>query len=512
MPQLYASGLDNDHLGVFDHWLQLFAGKLNVLEWVFARIPSFFPDYWISGILTSITGGQAPEEYLAIYFMAKYLLMCSAAFLLICVCLKNFQSAMTAALTLSLLIVISDKLFEGFGISLAMAGLPANHGGNLINVLFGISIIVNTSSNRSKNKFFACSFLLLGLLAGFSNRLFLIQLVLPGIIFIYRNKIREKSLSLLMASSVAGATVPYLFIIHQCASAGDRSTNLNLQAGLDGLEMLLRSGSLLILFLGLITSLFLKNFPSSILAEKYFHRLNINIIMFSLLAFMFLVPDSQVVYNRYLLAPIFTSLISTAFFLAGLISKSLYIVVSAWIGFAFLVLNSTPFHLKTHSLSSRLKPQYDWAVKEISRFNEDEIVVLSVSPPWESRLLAFKLKRPGSVLAVSTDGNPMLWPHSREEYLENKSSRYDPLGEHIRTFKYYLGSNSQQEIIKQRLQLVEPPISCFSDQYCLWKVSDELNKSQRTSFLQSFFRNQADDKWRCLNRRLHPIKKLFVTD
>ena len=510
LPQMLNSGLDNDHLIVFDHWHQLFDGTLWPWEWVFSRLPSFFPDYGIGfGLALGISPKQV-SDYLAIHWIVQFALAAGLLIGLTWVCARS-RNRLDAVLVASLTVLVATSFVPGFRFSLMMTGLPVNHGGNVVNVFLALGLVVAGFRSRLKSRR-ALAFVLFafGLLAGFSNRMFLLQFLLPfGLALLLSGFGPEcrRYFSLLAAGALVGGVLIYGLVIHQCAdpSAGEASSRWIAAAA--GLQMLWETGTWLVFGVGLLGACCLLLRGNTSVEALFMAFFYVFFVLLSLVVFLLLVPDSGSVYLRYLLAPLWITPLPVALALSELVQPGYVLIGFALLGLA-AIWTRFPWQGGV-AQNPVLDARHQWAVEVLRRNGFEKGPVLAVSPAWESRALGLALERPGAVLSVSTDGNPMLWPHAREEYLLVRQSRYAPSPDQIRDFHFYLGSPEEKSLLLDRLGLEGAPMDCYAGRYCLWRLPESLSPL-RTQFFVDFFSTQADDRWRCLNTDSNPLKRLLV--
>lgn len=509
LPQMTNGGLDNDHLIIFDHWHQLFAGSLRPWQWVFARIPSLFPDYGLGLILAAWIPTKHAPEFLTYYWVAQFGLI--AALQLVLAWMLAGEGRRSVAVTaVALLGLLAAGMLPGYSFALMMAGLPVNHGGNAINTLGALAFFVAAKGRfQMRSQSFALLFAV-GLLAGFSNRMFLLQF-LPalGLVLLASRfcECRRKIWLALLAGSGFGGVVLYAAVIHQCADPTVGTTASRWLAALSGLGMLSTSGAWWVFVMGLAGSaLILSRFPRDS-GPGFLALFYISLVAVSLAVFVVLTPDAETVYLRYLLSPLLLSTVPLALALAPLKRPAYSLLVLAALASSSL-LALQPARISRAAFPA-LDERHQWAVKTLSRQRLSHENVLAASPAWESRALALALGMPGSVLGVSTDGNPMLWFHSREEYLQETGSIYAPSTSQIRRFRYYLGSAENAALSADRLGVASAALTCYDNKSCLYRLQEQLDPS-RAQFMVKFFSTQADDRYRCLNTDSNPAKRLLL--
>ena len=511
------SGLDNDHLIVFDHWHQFFQGSLRPWEWVFSRLPSLVPDYGLSFVLALGTPSWQASEYLTRYWVLQFSLVAGLLLLLIWV-FVNPVNRIKAVISVSLVSLAAACLSPGFRFAVMMTGLPVNHGGNALNSLAALVLVgAGLRPGLMPGRWFTCVLFVCGLLVGFSNRMFLLQFLAPLglVLFISGFSSEQKRYWAALASgALGGGVLLYGLVIHQCSDPSAGEVSSRWMAAAAGLQMLWDSGTWFVFLVGLTSSGLLLSRANSEINSRFLPLFYPVFVVICLAVFLLLVPDSGLVYLRYLLAPLWLTPL-----LVGLALSEFFNSCCELLGLG--VFASTAFLLTwtegpVFPAGPVLDARHQWAVELLRQSKYTQAAVLAVSPAWESRALGLSLGRPGDVLSVSTDGNPMLWPHAREEYLESPESRYAPYPSQVRDFRLYLGSPEDKHSLATRLGIQGPPLECYEGLYCLWSLPEALSPN-RKRFLVGFFSTQADDRWRCLNtdsspfkRFLLPIKRLFT--
>ena len=510
---LLNNGLDNDHLIVFDHLHQLFQGKLLIHEWVFSRLPSLFPDYFLSIPLSLLAGVTHPDVYLKIYWVSAYIILSLLLLCLLYAIVSSSRSFFAIVFTFSSIWIISSVLIPGFNLVISLGALPVNHGGNAANILLSLilfsSLLLNSGSVKNDFSFLKrAGILALLALFTFSNRLYLIQFLLPLLLTIliltrYQKRLIshcKKACIFLVMGGLLGI-IMHALSVHQCSDPGALSLISASGSAYSGLLMLVKSKIIYLLAASFACSLFAFRYSSPMIS--IFTLFNSISIVSSLTMFLSIVPDGQSAYNRYLITPVLLSTVSLALFLLIFLHCSK------------IILSGTAISLSLYPSSQDQADAYlvqdqrhQWAISSLRTISTDSDLVLAVSPGWESRAISTALGRPGSVVSVSTDGNPMLWPHSREEYLLSKSNRYMPQLSDIHRYSYYIGAPDEQALIHKRLGTNPLPVECYGQSFCIWKLNHDMHLA-RSTFFANFFSSQADDRWRCLNRGSNPFIKLI---
>ena len=169
---------NNDHLAPFDYLAQLSAGRLSWSEVTHARIPSVWPDYLIAFI--SRLGIKSTLYSFSLYYFSQVLLCVSGLLILVVLISSRRQAASLAAfsgITLSLLLALPwyREIFYA-------AGLPARHGGNLLNVLscfILIFIFLRDALSKKRSLIIVSALFCLSMISTFSNRLYFLQVSIP---------------------------------------------------------------------------------------------------------------------------------------------------------------------------------------------------------------------------------------------------------------------------------------------------------------------------------------------
>ena len=510
LPQMLNSGLDNDHLIIFDHWHQFFRGSLRPWEWVFSRLPSLLPDYGLSFVLALGTPSWQASDYLTRYWVLQFSLIACLLLLLVLV-FVNPANRIKAVISVSLVSLVATCLSPGFRFAVMMTGLPVNHGGNALNSLAALVLVgAGLRQGLIPRRWFSCVLFAYGLLVGFSNRMFLLQFLAPLglVLFISGFPSEQKRYWAALASgALGGGVVLYGLVIHQCSDPSAGEVSSRWMAAAAGLQMLWDSGAWLVFLVGLTSSGLLLSRSKDGVNSKFLPRFYLVFVAFCLGIFLFLVPDSGLVYLRYLLAPLWLTPLLVGLALSEVFGSFCELAgLGVFASTAFLFVGTKEPVL---SAGPVLDARHRWAAERLRQGAYTQAAVLAVSPAWESRALGLALGRPGDVLSVSTDGNPMLWPHAREEYIKSRKSRYAPSPWQIRDFRLYLGSPEDKSSLAPRLGIQGPPLDCYEGRYCLWSLPEAL-APERKRFFVGFFSTQADDRWRCFNTDASPLKRFLL--
>ena len=178
---LQAAAWNNEPLLAFDHARQLLTGvplgSMNL-----ARIPSIFPDYLIA-IALAITGLSFQWQYaiFVLIFAALQLYLSAGIICFLWQIRIEFGLIIAGLVSFGLAAASSD-----YSLNLQLSHLPLNHGGNVIMIMGFIWLMLATFKQSISTKAIL-TFPFLGLLAiaglaSLSNRLFVLQAVLPAII------------------------------------------------------------------------------------------------------------------------------------------------------------------------------------------------------------------------------------------------------------------------------------------------------------------------------------------
>ena len=151
-----------------------------------------------------------------------------------------------------------------------------------------------------------------------------------------------------------------------------------------------------------------------------------------------------------------------------------------------------------------LDSKHRWAIETLKKYGLRNSPGLAASPGWESRALSLQQGAAGLILNISTDGNPMLWPHAREEYLSSNQRKYNPMPSDIKAFQFVITTNNSHQIVRILNQGRSVKLECYDEYYCLWRLSSHSSEMFSKSYAK-FFADQADDRWRCLNTASNPM-------
>ena len=219
---------NNDHLAPFDYLAQLSAGRLSWSEVTHARIPSVWPDYLIAFV--SRLASESTLYSFSLYYFFQVLLCVSGLLVLVAALSPRRKAASLAVFSgvaLSLLLALPwyREIFYA-------AGLPARHGGNLLNVLscFILIFVLLRDFLTCKHSLIIISALFcLSIISSFSNRLYFVQTSIP-LLFLacllasahgFKSDYLKKSLTVFYGvfSVFLGALIgyaQYYLSFHQC--------------------------------------------------------------------------------------------------------------------------------------------------------------------------------------------------------------------------------------------------------------------------------------------------------
>ena len=516
--------LDNDHFTVFDHVYLTLNGRLWPSDWIVSRLPSYFPDYLLTAIISPITHFKlAPASSIYVYaFIAAFLIALLTSHIPKAFRLRNHKRlSLIALFILNALLIV-----PGFSLSSAIATLPINHGGNCINTLGSICIAGHLISSRtnSQKKLLSNILLALIIISTLSNRLYVVSFCLPlltsmWILILWGPLSSRIPARLLTKNVLLGTSLGigiYYVLKRWCEDPGISAISTKeLHAKLaflnsNGISPLM-TATLLVSAFSIYT---LFRFKRKRLTSSEESRLFLTVYLtISLTAgigtYFAYAPDSGFVYLRYFLPQIILIPSLLAIAIPGKLPNNLFIsigflastIACTILYFVNITVVSSPRHL-------HLDEKHLWATQKISRFFPFTRGI-STSPDWESRILSWQAKTPGRILAVSSDGNPRIFPHSREEYLKESfnrgSTKYKPSSHDIEDFKFALVGPSTWDSMLKLLQRDGQKIACIDNSgYCIWSIQ---NSSSLKAQHSSFFSTQADDKWRCLNRPDNPLHK-----
>ena len=135
-------------------------------------------------------------------------------------------------------------------------------------------------------------------------------------------------------------------------------------------------------------------------------------------------------------------------------------------------------------------------------------------PPFESRAIAALTSGNIRTLSISTDGNPLIFPHSRQEFLVDgaRSLRaLDPNPQDALAPSWVLASSSNTERLFVKYGPPLAVLGCNEDAACVYQFDPAKVRDSISQFLSSW----KVDQYRCLDNRsflgslLSSLKKSF---
>ncbi|QNG29576.1 hypothetical protein [Synechococcus sp. LTW-R] len=461
--------LNNDHLMPFDHIRLILSGKgfgLRDITW--ARIPSLFPDYFLA-FVSGIFSGNWIEQFS--FYWHVQIFFCVSAFLFLAQFSCGVAGLYLSAGVYSFLV----WFFPGYAEIIFYSGVPIYHGGNFVNVALLIFLVSCLLSGECRGfrgigiyVLFAYS-----LVASFSSRLFFVQLIAPlWVLFLINIRIGNVSaysvdwrrlwtskvarfLGLISIASISGL-VSYVLVIHQCTDVG---ISAHFDVFVAHFRRMGERGLLVFCLLSYLPLILAWCGPGRVFPlgrsvntlngrkrEIFIYSLIAISSLFTVFVFYISAVDSWSGYGRYLITPAYFLPVAAVLAVRTLsrywprivIAFGEYLPGSAYLSCQDLkiFLSFYPLIISLLSLcavfvftffdsavSSAIlirkshRAPIQWLVKVLRSNNLLGELGYVADPPFESRALHALSNMKIRALSVSTDGNPLMFPHSRTEYL-----------------------------------------------------------------------------------------------
>ena len=158
-----------------------------------------------------------------------------------------------------------------------------------------------------------------------------------------------------------------------------------------------------------------------------------------------------------------------------------------------------------------------WLRDVLSKNNLDGSLGYVAEPPFESRAIAALTSGNIRSLSISTDGNPLIFPHSRQEYLVDgaRSLRaLDPNPQDALAPSWVLASSSNTERLFEKYGPPLAVLGCNEDGSCVYRFDPVKVRDSISKFLSSW----KVDQYRCLDNKsflgslLSNLKKSFRSE
>lgn len=556
--------LNNDHLAPFDYIRLLESGRIDWSAITHSRIPSLWPELPIAWIARSFRG-----EHVASFASYLFIKPVVTTLLLSWFCSILFRRQKN----LSLLLVIACFLALCLGISwykdiLYLSVYPIRHGGNLDNFLVASILFFGGLSVRQKRFHFWFIVLFLALVSmtgAFSNRLFLVQFTAPVIVTalvvfivsqrykIKNNVIHGRGLALVLcvlASSLLGY-FQYLLSVHQCGDVASSmvlpdfsgyARNWVVLAGQPFVFFIIFGLSFVFAGLYCLDSWLSKSVKHDYLLWQPLCLSFVGLVT-SITSFLYIfLPESLLDQNlwRYLVVPAFVLpfgvACSLSMFLGNIWDRKASAIFAVqnydafWPKPAFLCLNLASILCLAYvivssmnsisSISSKYKDDYSlqssWLNNAIDSNGLRGTLGFVADPPWESRRL-YALSDGGILaLSVSTDGNPLIFPHSRYEFVRAfaKANASRPSISDVVSPSWVLAGKEDFERMKAFYGEPLSKFGCFEGKGCLYKFDHSKVDLNTSIFLSTW----QSDRYGCLSgsserlrsRAIGALKKIPV--
>ena len=543
--------LNNEHLAPFDYVSLLLAGEIAWADVTHARIPSVWPDYAFAFASLALVGWRV-KAFVVYWFLQFFV----SVFGLSCwgLLFPGRRGSLLSLFSLTGLVglVYGSSQFRDL---IFQSGIPARHGGSWLNfcaLVLLFSFLVRPSISKSLLWVGRVVLFALVMVGVFSNRLLLIQFVLPlGLFFLCRLLLgRFKRVHLdrssclvsygfVLLGSILGF-LQYVLSFRQCSEmdVGSASAFSNLMDAfrsgqslslpvllfdlgstfvLIGFVLLIRGQSLvsdrgwragmadppaILLFLGFVVGLG---------ALAYF-QLNLDLV--------------NRAYWRYLIVPAYASLFGSGLVIVlllegmpcrssswlerkmiGLEGLARFAVLPAsllWVGLVWASVGSV-----SKSYVSVYGSQDAWLRSLLGRVGLTSKLGFAADPPWESRRLSLVSEGKIAALSVSSDGNPLIYPHSRQQFIA-KAGLIDPMSpgpDQVTSPSWVLASPQDFERMKAFYGEPLHVIGCFQHKGCLYRF-DPAKVNRNTSVFLSTWHSE---RYGCLKGRMEKIRSIIIS-
>ena len=529
--------LHNDHLAPLDYLGLVFSRGIDFRDILHARIPSLFPDFLIQGLAISFSGATLDA------FSWAYLLQLGTSIglaFLLSVLLPgggNVKKIVSFSFVLLVVLLVPGVVRD----TLFLSGFPARHGGNWINTALAMSLSIALMDGRMRRWRRACSWFVLSavvILSVFSNRLFVVSYVMPWLasllIISTLSFFSQRSgwpgftinanrfFPCLLLSAVIGF-MGYLVVMHQCHEVGSVfsferfSGNLTYLASNRGLFFYLLPPFLSIgRSLGDVRAWGVRKVPcfcsiDSVGLLSVWFSVYLGLIIFCALKSP--MPGSDGI--RYLIFSSYALLILLGYELSrslSLLKLSEGRLVSGFqpfpslrlgrivlsgglsllVGLILLVASLVGVQRAiVSSYSESYRSKIDWLSSKLQEAGLTGSTGYVVHPPWNSRALQLLLPGGSTVLAVSSDGNPFLFHHSRTQFVRSHDviDSLSPKSEEVVSPSWVLTALYERERMYRYFGRPVKRLGCYAEGECLY-IFDQKKTARNTSiFLSSW---QAD--------------------
>jgi len=542
--------LNNEHLAPFDYVSLLLEGEIAWADVTHARIPSVWPDYAFAFASLALSGWRV--KAFVIYWFLQFF---GSVFGLSCLGLL-FPGRRGSLLSLFSLTGLAGLVYGSsqFRDLIFQSGIPARHGGSWLNfcaLVLLFAFLVRPSISKPLLWIGRVVLFALVMVGVFSNRLLLIQFVLPlGLVLLCRLLLgrckgggldRSSSLvsyGFVLLGSILGF-LQYVLSFRQCSEmdVGSASAILKLMDAFHSGQSL----SLPLLLFGLGSTCVLIGFVLLIrvqpsvsdrgwragMADPPAILLLLGFVV-GLGALAYFQLDLDLVnraYWRYLIVPAYASLVGSALVIVLLLER-LPFGSSSWlerkvIGLEVLArIAVVPVSLLcaglvwasvgsvSKSYVSVYGSQDAWLRSLLGRIGLTSKLGFVADPPWESRRLSLVSEGKISALSVSSDGNPLIYPHSRQQFVV-KSGAVDPMSprsDQVLSPSWVLASPQDFERMKAFYGEPLHVVGCFDDKGCLYRFDPQRVNQNTSVFLSTWHSEQ----YGCLKGNMEKIRSIVI--
>lgn len=549
--------LNNDHLIPFDHLRLLFDPQsIGLFDLVIARIPSVFPDYLIAALTSPASADW--NTRLSLYWHIS-IVLCVFTMLFVAWRVSRVASkapvlfVMTCAVSFGALCL----LFPSYREIIFYSGFPIYHGGNFFNVAISFAAalaLVSLSISGSRAGSTRISRAVLSgvvFLGTFSSRMYVVQFVVPValtyLLFLSRSKTlpvnilhRSRGLGRLVVFMIMAALLGYLgynFSIHQCT---DVHVTASQHVFVSHVERM-NSRGLIVLSCALLSILGLRSLHSSLqysqpsrshgyvrLAQAFLTCFFLLSVAGTVTVFYIAAVDEWSGYSRYLITAAYWLPVAIALVFEPALSSLFqrlsiendgdvasqaphYFSNAQYPAFRFLVIgmlalvaaysvNSlfSSVGQRALALKSLHSAPVHWVQTVLGQHGLENSLGYVADPPFESR--AFYALSEGTLrsLSISTDGNPLIFPHSREEYLTRDARRnrsLSPSPSDVLLPAWVLASQSNTDRLFQKYGEPVSVLGCDQENACLY----QFDSSKIARSVSGFLSTWKLDQYRCID-------------
>ena len=541
--------LNNEHLAPFDYVSLLMAGEIAWADVTHARVPSVWPDYALAFTSLALAGWRV--KAFVIYWFLQFFI---SVFGLSCLGFL-FPGRRGSLLTLFSLTGLVGLVYGSsqFRDLIFQSGIPARHGGLWLNfcvLVLLLAFLVRPSISKFLLWIGRLALFALVMVGVFSNRLLLIQFVLPlGLVLLcllllgrFKGAYFERlsslaSFGVILLGSLIGY-LQYILSYRQCSEMGIGSAS-----AFSNLFEAFRSGQVLlspVLLVGLGLAFVFIGFVGLLRADSarsYLGRTGIAdvpgillflgfVVGFGALAYFQLDLDlADRAYWRYLIVPAYASLFGSALVIVLLLERLSFgsppwlerkaIGLESLAGFAVVpaslllaALASVAVEAVSRFYVSVYGLQDSWLNSLLARTGLTAQLGFVADPPWESRRLSLVSEGAISALSVSSDGNPLIYPHSRLQFIA-KDASVDPMSprpNQVLSPSWVLASPQDFERMKAFYGEPLHVIGCFEKKGCLYRF-DPVKVDQNTSVFLSTWHSE---RYGCLKGRIEKIRSITI--